>query len=171
VLPSKIILTSNEVVNFNDESGVLPTRFIKLAFRKSFAGHEDINLRDKLAAELPGIAKYCLGNYQALCKRGAFLQPQSAAALERALLAVNDPFAAMARECFVPDAAGLVVKAAAYGRFELWCYVNKREDLLRKVPSNQFGDRLRCVAGFENLTDYRPAGQPRHWIGIRLRQE
>jgi putative DNA primase/helicase len=170
VLPSKIILTSNEVVNFNDESGVLPTRFIKLAFRKSFAGREDVDLRDKLAAELPGIAKYCLGNYQRLCEHGAFLQPQSAAALERALLAVNDPFAAMARECFVPDPAGMVVKATVYGRFELWCYANRREDLLRKVPPNQFGDRLRCVAGFENLTDYRPGGQPRHWIGIRLRQ-
>jgi putative DNA primase/helicase len=38
VLPAKIVLTSNEVPNFNDASGVLPTRFIKLQFRQSFAG-------------------------------------------------------------------------------------------------------------------------------------
>jgi putative DNA primase/helicase len=173
VLQGKIILTSNEVVNFNDESGVLPTRFIKLQFRRSFFGCEDIDLRDKLAAELPGIAKYCLGAYQQLRERaekgGGFVQPESATALERAVLVKSNPFTIMAEECFEPYPAGEVVKTVAYAVFQRWCIANHREDLLLKVSPNEFGARLRSVPGFENLTDRRPAGQPRHWVGIRLR--
>jgi putative DNA primase/helicase len=170
VLQAKIILTSNEVPNFNDTSGVLPTRFIKLQFRRSFAGCEDVNLRSKLYAELPGIAAYCIGAYQRLCKRGHFIQPASAADLERAVLAASDPFSAMALECFVPDPAGTVTKAVAYSRFQTWCEDNGHPDLKRTTRDNKFGERLRTVAGFEHLTDYRPAGQPRHWAGMRLRK-
>ena len=37
----KMMLISNEVPNLNDTSGVLPSRFVKLKFTKSFFGQED----------------------------------------------------------------------------------------------------------------------------------
>jgi putative DNA primase/helicase len=78
----KIIITSNVVPNLQDGGGVLASRFIKVAFKRSFSGKEDVNLRGKLAAELPGIAVRCLATYRRLLKRGCFVQPQSAADLE-----------------------------------------------------------------------------------------
>lgn len=167
----KLMLISNEVPNLNDAGGVLPSRFIKVRFGVSFFGREDVNLRDKLGAELSGIAARCMSAYQRLCARGHFVQPPSAEALERDVLAASDPFTAMAHECFTPDAEGEVVKVAAFNRFERWCRENGRIDLLRSTPSNRFGGKLRAVTGFEQLLEYRPAGQGRAWLGIRLKPE
>ena len=44
-LGMKIILLANDPLNLNDESGVLPTRFIKIAFEQSFLDKEDVELR------------------------------------------------------------------------------------------------------------------------------
>jgi putative DNA primase/helicase len=168
-LRAKLMMISNEIPNLNDASGVLPSRFIKLRFGVSFFGREDVNLRDRLSGELSGIAARCVSAYQRLCERGRFLQPESATALERDILKASDPFAAMALECFAPDPSGTVKKTSAYTRFESWCCTNHREDLLRSTPSNKFGEKLRAVTSFENIDSYRPAGQGRAWIGMRLR--
>ena len=72
----------NVVPNLQDAGGVLASRFIKVAFQRSFAGKEDVNLRAKLAAELPGIAVRCLAAYRRLLRRGHFIQLRSAADLE-----------------------------------------------------------------------------------------
>ena len=166
----KLMLISNEVPNLNDPGGVLPSRFVKVRFGVSFFGREDVTLRDKLSVELSGIAARCVKAYQRLCERGRFVQPQSADALERDVLAASDPFTAMALECFEPDPAGEVVKIAAYGRFERWCRDTGRIDMLRTTPANRFGGRLRAVAGFEQLGDYRPGGnKSRVWTGITVK--
>jgi putative DNA primase/helicase len=175
VLQAKIVLTSNEVINFNDPSSVLPTRFIKVQFRESFAGREDLGLRAKLTAELPGIAMYCLGAYHRALARGHFVQPASAGDLERAVLSASDPWTAMAYELFEPDRGGTVIKTVAYDRKDLWADENGHPEL-KKIKPNQFGARLREVPGFEHIDgEYRPYGPdgrqgPRVWLGMRLRK-
>ena len=171
----KLMLISNEVPNLNDASGVLPSRFLKLRFSKSFFGQEDPFLRDKLRAELPGIAARCVSAYQRLCERGHFVQPETATALEHDVLMASDPFTAMALECFAPDPSGWVSKPKAYSTFELWCATNHREDVRRATPNNKFGEKLRAVPGFENINgDTRPMDPdtgrqgPRAWLGMRL---
>jgi putative DNA primase/helicase len=171
-LRMKPVLLSNEVPNLNDAQGVLPSRFMKVRFGVSFYGREDVNLRAKLVAELPGIAVRCLKAHRRLCERGRFVQPKSAEVLELELAeASGDPFAAMVRETFVPDPEGTVPKNVAYMKFQLWCRNNGRMDLLMKTRDNAFGKRLREVAGFEGVTDFRPHKKPRHWLGMRLRPE
>ena len=147
----KMMLISNEVPNLNDASGVLPSRFVKLRFGVSFFGREDVNLRESLSGELSGIAARCVGAYQRLCDRGRFVQPESADALERDVIVASDPFTAMALECFAADPGGEVVKVVAYNRFERWCRENGRIDILRGTPANRFGEKLKAVAGFEQL--------------------
>jgi hypothetical protein len=73
--------------------------------------------------------------------------------------------------CFVLAVLPSPFKAVAYNRFEQWCHKNGRLDLFRTTPDNRFGTRLREVAGFEHIGDYRPHGQPREWVGMRLRKE
>jgi putative DNA primase/helicase len=168
----KLTVISNEVPNLNDSSGVLPSRFVKIRFSVSFFGREDVNLRAKLEAELPGIAARCLKAYRRLCERGRFVQPKSAEVLELELAeASGDPFAAMVLETFAPDAEGTVTKTVAYMKFELWCRNNGRMDLFMKTRNNKFGERLKEVAGFEGVTDFRPHKKPRQWLGMRLRPE
>jgi phage/plasmid-associated DNA primase len=93
-LPTKVLITSNEVPNLRDASGVQPTRFIKLEFKQSFYGHEDIELRNKLSSELPGIANRCLAALRRLNERGRFIQPTAGRALEQAIENLTNPFAA-----------------------------------------------------------------------------
>jgi putative DNA primase/helicase len=170
VLPAKVWITSNEVPNFNDPTGVLPTRFIKLHFRVSFAGREDIHMKDKLVAELPGIAQRCVKAYQRLCERGKFVQPKSSADLERAVLTAADAFKGMVYECFESDYSGEVcLTGPAVDRFESWCKENGRLDVLRSVGRNRFWTRLSEVPGFEHITEFREHGQPRGRLGVRLR--
>jgi hypothetical protein len=100
------------------------------------------------------------------------VQPKAADVLELELAeASGDPFAAMALELFEPDAEGTVPKNVAYMKFGLWCRNNGRMDLFMKTRDNKFGERLREVAGFERVTDWRPHGKPRQWLGMRLRPE
>jgi len=167
----KLVVMSNEVPNLNDGSGVLPSRFVKIVFGVSFFGREDVNLRDKLEAELPGIAVRCLKAYRRVRERGRFVQPKSADFLESQVLGASDPFVAMALESFVPDAEGSVIKVMAYNVFERWCHENGHVDLLRKVPNNKFGDRLKAVPGFERIFTHRPNGGQRQWVGMLIRAD
>jgi putative DNA primase/helicase len=165
----KLMLISNEVPNLNDAGGVLPSRFVKLRFGVSFFGREDVNLRARLEGELSGIAARCVRAYQRLCERGKLIQPRSAEALEQAVLASSDPFAAMALECFAADAEGSVSKTIAYNRFEAWCRANGRIDMSRNTPANKFGAKLQALPGFEHISTWRPHGGPRSWSGLRLK--
>jgi putative DNA primase/helicase len=167
----KLMLISNDVPNLNDCGGVLPSRFVKVRFGVSFYGHEDVNLRGKLEGELSGIAARCVAAYQRLRKRGWFIQPQSADVLDREVLGASDPFIAMALECFEPDPEGEVTKTTAHTVYKAWRENSGRFDL-EKIASNRFGNRLRAVPGFEHITDApRDHGQPRAWLGLRLKRK
>jgi putative DNA primase/helicase len=167
-LPIKFVLISNEVPNLNDASGALSGRFIKLRFERSFYGHEDINLRDKLDAELSGIAARCVAAYVRLCRRGKFIQPASASALEADVQAASDPWLAMAMECFELGGEFTAIKTSAHMVFDTWCRDNNRFDM--RCALNRFGNRLRQVPGFELICDApRGHGAQREWLGFRLR--
>jgi putative DNA primase/helicase len=170
-LGMKVMVISNEVPNLNDSQGVLPSRFIKLAFTRSFFGHEDAYLRAKLEAELPGIAGRCVGAYGRLVReQRMFVQPQSGRALEQELIEASDPLQAMLAACFVVDAGATCVKAMAHYRFEEWCEQNGRWDLKVANRPQQFSKTLaELVPGLADAP--RPHGAQRSYLGIRLRKQ
>ena len=171
----KLTLISNEPLNFNDSTGVLPSRFIKLHFKKSFFDREDVDLRAKLERELSGIALRCVQAYGDLCEVGKFIQPESARALELDIIAASDPFSAMVMELFEADHEGSIVRTTAYDLFQMWCARNHRLDVFRSVPQNKFGERLRGVAGFDHVVVHRPLNKDtgkqgsRVWLGMKKR--
>jgi putative DNA primase/helicase len=167
-IKGKITIASNKILNFNDP--VLPSRFIKILFGISFLGREDWTLKERLRTELPGIAAKCLVAYGRLKERGKFIQPASGLELDADLLQASDPFSQMAAECFMLEDGASISKQEAYGAFESWCNKWGHLALKRKVPDRKFPERLRAVPGFENLEEYRPNGQPRRYLGMRLRR-
>jgi putative DNA primase/helicase len=76
-LNTRVVVFSNEVLKFKDETAVLPTRFIVFKMVKSWFGKEDPNLTDKLLTELPGILNWSLDGWDRLVERGCFVQPES----------------------------------------------------------------------------------------------
>jgi putative DNA primase/helicase len=171
--PGKITICSNKVLNFNDD--ILVKRFIVVNFPVCFEGREDRLLRDKLRAEVPGIAVRFKRAYRRALARERFIQPSSGLALKAAVQAASNPFLAMARECFVPDAGAVLTKVVAYEAFRQWCIDRDRLELTRATPDNQFHKKLVGVPGFERVIDGgRPliSGRQQYaWAGLRLRRK
>jgi putative DNA primase/helicase len=169
-LPGKVWIVSNKVPNFND--AVLPTRFVKLAFDRSFLGREDIYLADRLLAhELPGIAARCLRAYWRLRDRKHFVQPRSAARLEREIAQSSDAFTQFVLETFIADPDASVTVSRAFSELEIWCGKNGRQDILRGITRMNLAGRIRAVGGFEQIDTFKPHGKQRRYKFMRLRRE
>ena len=54
-MPLRFVIMANELQTLIDPTGALASRWLYLFTKKSFLGKEDMNLEDKLTAELPGI--------------------------------------------------------------------------------------------------------------------
>jgi phage/plasmid-associated DNA primase len=51
-LSARVVMFSNELIKFQDDSGALPSRFIVWEMKQSFKGREDLDLTNKLLAVL-----------------------------------------------------------------------------------------------------------------------
>ncbi len=168
-LPMKVTLISNDIPNLNDP--ILVSRFVKIAFRVSFRGREDIDLQKKLEAELPGIANRCLEGYRRLCRRERFIQPASGLKLEREVSARSNPWEAFVQERCVLDPVGSVKCGVLYREFQYWCGRNGRDDLLvKQATSSPLFSKLlkKKVPALEHVETIRPGGIREH-IGMRLK--
>jgi putative DNA primase/helicase len=164
----KLILTSNEVLNLQDS--VLISRFIYLYFGQSFFGREDINLRSKLEAELPGIANRCLAAYRRLLARGKFIQPVSGKPLIQEVEEKVSAYAAFMNQCFVEDPNGQVTCAGFYLLFRDWCEANGYGRLLQSITgANQLIRQVNKIDRWADLASIQP-NNTRVYPGIRKKE-
>jgi putative DNA primase/helicase len=97
-LPTRFLILSNEIPHFTDASGALASRFVLLTLSRSFYGHEDPLLTDRLLAEASGIFNWALQGLERLLERGYFEQPSSALAALRRLEDLSSPVGAFVRD-------------------------------------------------------------------------
>jgi putative DNA primase/helicase len=168
-LALKMWLLANDPPNLNDASGVLPLRFIKLLFRESFLGREDVDLRAKLAAELPGIAVRCVSAYRRLLQRGRFIQPESGKAMALDVARASNPIAEFAQDNLVRDPKEDVECGKVFGRFTNWAESRGYQDLIRRTTRSNLTTQLKLVPGFADLRTMKPNDQPRVYLGLRLK--
>src|SRR6516164_2381933 len=167
----KVIVISNDPLNITDP--ILLSRLVMVDFQQSWLNRPDRDdyLRDKLDAELPGIANRCLAAYRRLLDRKAFKQPASAARLAQKIAAKTNPIAAFMQECWVIDHKAKPGPLAAdfeYS-FEMWCDEHRRADLLASYPRNELLKSIREIDAYSWLHAVRPHGNVRRYPGIRLR--
>jgi putative DNA primase/helicase len=72
ILRTRVMILSNELPDFKDDTGVIATRFIILQTFVSFLGREDTDLEAKLCNELSGILNWALAGWRELAARGKF---------------------------------------------------------------------------------------------------
>jgi putative DNA primase/helicase len=171
IVPTKVILISNEVPNFNDKT--LGERFLKLYFTKTFAGQLNIGLKDELRAELSGIAARCLAAYwrlRARRKRG-FIEPQSSRVLERQVAVARNPVWELSLLCFEADnrpQPDAVLKQIAYAVYRQACL--ERGKITYKL--SEFAKQLKASPDFAQVNvNYRYCNEPEAFRGIRLTSE
>jgi putative DNA primase/helicase len=130
-LPTRIIMSANELLEFPDAVGAMQTRMLVLVFTKSFVGREkrDDEFKDLFLAELPGILNWALAGLRRLDEaRGQFTPPADSTEVSEELRDSANPVRAFVREHLVehegnPDHWVFVddvykIYAAAHGGFK-----------------------------------------------------
>jgi putative DNA primase/helicase len=171
-LTCKIIITFNRPLDIHDP--VLLGRLVLVSFQRSWLNdpNKDDFLREKLEAELPGIANRCLTGYRRLLARGRFVQPKSAAPLLQQMEAQTNPIAAFMQQYWIKDdnAKGPTAAEVHYA-FEMWCQEHSQRDLLRTYPREQeLMKAIKALREFSTLKRVRQHGEKvGHYPGIRRR--
>ena len=168
-LPTRFIILSNELPRLDDASGTIISRFVFLQTERSFYGREDLELDNKLTAELPGILLWSIQGWQRLQERGRFLQPDAGLELLADLRDLASPIAAFARDCCEVNPTESVAIADLYAAWKRWCEEQGRDKFVSTVQV--FGRDL--VAAFPSIRRAQPRdgdGRVRIYVGIGLRE-
>jgi putative DNA primase/helicase len=90
-LPCRIMVMSNDLMEWPDAAGALPQRTLIVAYTRSFLGNEDPALRERFRPELPGILNWALDGAARLDEAGTFTQSAaSSEAHQEAMDSAND---------------------------------------------------------------------------------
>lgn len=165
-LVSRFIIMSNILPRFMDASGALTSRMIILKMRKSFYGHEDANLFNKLKPELSGIFLWAIEGLQRLRDRGHFIQPSSSMDMVSDLNDLASNVSKFVREeCEIGDDEYKVERGFLYEEWKLWCENNGIK------PGNTTTFKAELTAAFPHISDDRKSvSSKRKWfyLGIQL---
>jgi putative DNA primase/helicase len=166
-LSTRFVLISNELPRLRDVSGALAGRLIILRFTRSFYGHEDMALFDRLRPELPGILRWAIAGWARLNRRGRFLQPRSAGELVATMDELTSPIAAFLRDRCVLEPDATCPVAAMYEAWRSWCQEHGRDAI---GDGHSFGRDLHAaVPALSTIRPRTALGRLRHYQGIRLR--
>lgn len=166
-LLARFVLISNELPRLGDSSGAMPSRMVVLNLTRSFFGHEDTNLTNRLLAELPAILLWAITGWARLRERGRFTQPDSSRGLLEDLEQLSSPISAFVSDrCEVASEAETSVKEA-FDAWKKWCEEQGKEhsgdhagfgrNLRAAIPSiktcqiTESGKRVRAFRGVKVL--------------------
>ncbi len=171
ILRVRIMILSNELPDFKDDTGVIATRFVILQTHESFLGKEDHELENKLSSELSGILNWALAGWHRLAERGRFLRLGTGE--------LNDELAsnASAIKAFVADCCELGAEHEVsinklYDAYRTWGEDRGANSWADRLPINQFSGKLRSAFhGQIGVIRPRDGGtRKRVFTGIRLRK-
>jgi putative DNA primase/helicase len=138
-LPIRFVIACNEMPHFWDASRAISSRFLFLAYQRSFAGQEDTGLRDKMRAEISGINNWALQGLTRLKRQGGFTLPETHKSLLDDFDRGASPVAAFIEDCLaiqwayypgdlpkatVVDEPLWIERERCYQLYESWCVEN-----------------------------------------------
>jgi len=171
ILRLRVMILSNELPDFKDDTGVIATRFVILQTLNSFLGREDPELTERLRAELSGILNWALEGWARLAKRGKFIAPGNGE-LNEELSSNASAVKAFALECCEFGDGFTVSIDTAYNAYRNWCEGNGAQSWADRLPVNQFSGKVRSAfPGRITVVRPRDGGtRKRVFAGMRLRR-
>jgi putative DNA primase/helicase len=141
-LKTRLLVFSNELLRFQDESGALASRFITNRMTQTFFGREDEELTNKLLAERSGILNLALDALDRLRERGKPLQPASGLQMARDLENLTSDILA-----YVEDRLEVAPKLSATAErlFVLWNGWCEEKKISHGWGLPQFSEKLRAA--------------------------
>lgn len=167
-LATRFVLVSNEIPRFVDASGALAGRMVPLRMTRSFFGHEDPGLMQKLIPELPGILHWAVEGWRRLRARGHFeMPPASRETVEQIEDAASPVTVFVSDECIL-DPEGSVEKAALYTSWMTWAHRNGHHPGAAETLGRNL---LAAFSGQVHAARLRQNGErARVFVGLRLRE-
>jgi putative DNA primase/helicase len=163
-LKIRFLITTNDLPRINDASGTLPSRFVLLRMTESFYGREDLDLKEKLRAELPGILNWALAGLKRLRQRGRFKMPKSSSDALQQLEELASPVTAFLREWCVVDPHCEISVEDLYSAYKVWCETAGH----RPASVHVLGKDLRQLLPKLVVTRPRTGTRRRHYLGLKL---
>ena len=158
---------SNELPRLADSSGALAGRFIVLILTRSFYGHEDHGLTNRLLTERSSILNWAIAGWRRLAERGYFVTPASSADAVRELEDLGSPIGAFVRERCVVAPGRTVETNDLFRAWSQWCAGQGRD---HHGTAQTFGRDLRAAVPGLKVTQPRGGdGRLRLYEGIGLK--
>jgi putative DNA primase/helicase len=169
VLPAKIVVASNNMIALSDESAAFYNRMLTLKFTKTFLGREDLDLDNKLNAELSGILLWAIEGFRRLRHQRYFTEPASGKMLKQRLKNVGSSVACFVEDRCVVDPLQEVDRTKLYNAYKNYC----EELQVQPIDKPHFGIQL--AEAVPSVEGSRPGGKlekrPRYYSGIGLLEE
>jgi putative DNA primase/helicase len=118
-LTCRFTISVNAMPDLPDHERSLDRRLLLLHFGESFAGREDTTLKDRIAAEAPGIAVWALRGLIRLRQKG-FTIPHSSQPVVEEFRRQSSPITEFAEECCEFDPKAVVPSIMLYDAYSRW---------------------------------------------------
>lgn len=122
LLPVRFTLCANELPKFTDAAGAIASRMIVLKLVNSWYGKEDMTLKDKLKAEIPGILLWALEGWKRLMEGGHFVQPDSGKPMVEQLEELTSNIGQYVKEC-CDVGPYQATPEELYDKWRTWCSI------------------------------------------------
>lgn len=97
-LGTRVMILSNEIPQFGDESAAISGRFVVLSMNETFLGREDHALYESLCGELPGILEWALQGLDRLTAHGSFTDSEAGSDAARTMRDLASPISAFIQD-------------------------------------------------------------------------
>jgi putative DNA primase/helicase len=164
-LMAKHVFLGNVLPRFHDTSTGLWRRLDVLPFdRVCPEGQRDPRLKERLRAELPGIAAWALQGLARLREQGGFTSCPRGQRLLAEYRRESNPVAVFLAEECVPDTEGRVGRQALYARYKEWAAANGQA----QMSHTKFYDEVRALYPQPDSVPREGRGGDRVFVGLRL---
>jgi putative DNA primase/helicase len=154
----KLVIRGNHKPTINGTDAGIWSRFKLVPFRANFLGREDMGLKAKLLAELPGILNWCLAGCLEWQRTG-LVTPAAVADAVASYRNQSDTMGRFIEECCTPAEGAVTSASAMYMRYKDFCLAASERWLsLRDFPDEMARHGFALVAN----------GAGREYQGIAL---
>jgi len=144
-LPINILVVANKVLDLRDSTGALAGRFTFLETTKSFYGHEDSSIEEKIREEIPGIFNLILA-----APEGEILEHPKSQILQSEFEELSSPYIAFINEWCVIDPDEFIPTEILWAYYCQWCKQNNHQ------PPSPQKFKIDFNGVHDNISRYRP---------------
>lgn len=168
-LPVRFTLFSNLLPRFKDTSAAFLSRCVFLRMPNSYLGREDLTLKDRLIAELPGILNWAIAGRRRLDEAKHFYQPEMAMSLVNEMRSIISPVLEFVQSTCVTGPECECETKDLFSVWERWCEEN---DVSHVGTIQQLSRKLKALRPEIRTDQFRlGVAQTRKFIGIQAKSE